>query len=470
MNKPRGNVLARLALTAGFVAAGWLSAARSAQAHVKWFSRIDWSTPPRSVADLARDHVFWLMLALAVVVLLVFVLVESRVSNLRWMQRAGNWFERQSGSSLLVMRVGAFAAILIAWHDGSLFAPDLVVNNAAIERLQLAIIILLLWTPTTALAGVGLAALWTYGAARYGLLHMLDYVNVLGAAYFLTVRPLASPLVRATALPVLYASVGFSLIWLGCEKLVYPQWALFLLQQRPMLSLGMPPDFFLTAAAFVELGLGFMLMIGLFGRPLSILATLLFFATTIVFGKVEVIGHTLIHAALIVFLLEGPGHTFTPPAALHRTLGLRLAFAGVNFVLVVFAALFAYSFAAAQVEHSVAAAERRSAFEVAPTEAAPTLILEARADAGGGWNVRITTTNFHFAPDKAGAAHVAGEGHVALSIDGRPIARAYGEWHYLPPLSPGEHTIRATLTTNDGKDYTIGGLPITASATLRQEQ
>lgn len=451
------------------LAAGWLFVAPAAQAHVKWFSRIDWSTPPRSVADLAQNTDFWMMLVLSVAVLLAFVVIDNRVSNLRWMKRASDWFERKSESSLLVMRVAAFATILVAWHDGSLFAPDLVVNNSAVERLQLLLILLLLWTPTTALAGAGLAAIWAYGVSRYGLFHMLDYVNVLGAAYFLTVRPLASPLVRATALPILYASVGFSLLWLGCEKLVYPQWALYLIEQQPMLSLGMAPDFFLTAAAFIELGLGFMLIICLFGRPLSIIVTLLFFMTTIVFGKVEIIGHTLIHAALIVFLLEGPGHSFTPPAALHRTLGMKLAFAGVNFVLVVFAALFAYGYAAGRIEHAAVVEQHAGAYELPAGETAPSIALEAFPDAGGGWNLRLTTENFHFAPDKAGAAHVPGEGHVHLDVDGRQVARIYAEWHYLPPLSPGEHTIRATLTTNDHKDYTVGGEPIAASATVTQE-
>ena len=112
-------------------------------------------------------------------------------------------------------------------------------------------------------------------------------------------------------------------MWLGCEKLVYPEWVNYLLEQKPLLTLGLDRDFFRVASAFIELGLGFMLIIGLFGRSLSVTITLVFFLTTMVFGKVEIIGHTLIHAALIVFLLEGPGHGFRPPAALHRTLGMH---------------------------------------------------------------------------------------------------------------------------------------------------
>jgi hypothetical protein len=458
----------RRAAAFSLVQAGlWLSPA-AAHAHVKWFSRVDWSTPPRSVSDLTRSGNFWLFLALALLALLACVALDSRLANLSWMRRLTAWFQSKSAASLLVMRVGAFAALLLAWRDGTLFAPDLVVNNAAIERLQLALVVLLFWKPTTSLAGAGLAAIWIYGAARFGLLHLLDYLNVLGAAYFLTVRPLASPLIRATALPALYATLGFSLVWLGCEKLIYPQWSLYLLDQNPLLTLGLAPEFFLTSAAFIELALGFMLMIGLFERPVSIVATLLFFATSLVFGKLEIIGHTLIHAALIVFLLEGPGR-FTPPAAFHRTQGMRMAFAGVNFVVLVAASLAVYSYAAARVEHAVAQQEAHPAYEVPPGEARPTIELEVTRDAKSGWNVRIVTTNFHFAPEKAGLAHVPGEGHVHIEVDGRHAARVYSEWHHLPPQELGEHTILATLVTNDHRAYAVAAQPIAASAAVLQE-
>ena len=271
------------------------------------------------------------------------------------------------------MRVATFATILVAWQMGTLFAPKLVVNNAWIERLQVFVLLLLLGRRTTVLAGVGLAAIWCYGAYRFGIFHMLDYVNVLGVAYFLIMRPMANPFWEATALPVLYASLGFSLMWLGCEKLVYPEWVNYLLEQKPLLTLGLDRDFFRVASAFIELGLGFMLIIGLFGRSLSVTITLVFFLSTMVFGKVEIIGHTLIHAALIVFLLEGPGHGFRPPAALHRTLGMRLAFAGVNFTIVTFAMLWAYTESAECVEaRAVASMDHEHAmYEMPPASRRP---------------------------------------------------------------------------------------------------
>ena len=311
------------------------------------------------------------MLVLSLVVLAALVWVDRFAGELPLAGWLSNWFDARSESSLLVMRVATFATLLVAWQLGTLFAPELVTHSPWIERLQFLIVLCLFTERTTTLAGLGLAVVWFYGASHYGFFHMLDYVNVLGVAYFLAVRPLTAPLLRATTLPVLYATVGFSLFWLACEKLVYPAWVNYLLEQNPILTLGLPRDFFRVASAFVELGLGYLLLIGLFGRSLSIVITLTFFLTTCIFGKVEIIGHTLIHAALIVFLFEGPGHTFRPPAYFHRGLPLRMAFATVNFVIAVFAALFLYTAAARRVAAEAPHVHEEPTAQITPASGSP---------------------------------------------------------------------------------------------------
>ena len=452
-------------------------------AHVKWFADFDWSSAPNTLGEIATP-VFWAMLALSVVVLVALVALDKRIDAFTGAQRLSHWFETKSGFSLLVMRVGAFATLLVAWQQGTLFAPELEVHNLWIERLQLAIIVFLFWERTTTLSGLGMLGLWFYGAQRFGVFHMFDYFNILGVAYFLTVRPLANKTLQATALPALYASLGFSLMWLGCEKFVYPQWVNYLLEQNPVLTLGLDRDFFRVAAAFIEIGLGFMLILGIFGRSLSITITLTFFLTTMVFGKLEIIGHTLVHAALIVFLFEGPGHAFRPPGYFHRGLPLRMAFAGVNFVIVVGLMLLAYTTNAQRAVAAVVAAGEggpnaatcgvpsaghgmhHPPFEIPPGEPTPTLAIEATPDSMGGWNLRFATTDFRFAPEHAGGAHVAGEGHIHLHVDGVKEARVYGEWFHLPALPPGEHLISATLNTNDHREYQAGGKAAGAEASV----
>lgn len=439
-----------------------VTAPSTANAHVKWFSEFDWSTKPRTVAETTTFN-FWLLLALSVFTLMAMVLLDERVRTTKWAAKISDWFSQHANSSALVMRVATFAVILVAWQQRTLFAPELSANESWIGILQGVLVFLLLWPQLTPLAGLCLAALWFYGTQKFGLFHLLDYCNVLGVAWFLLVCRSKTQWLKATSLPVLYLTVGFSLMWLGCEKLIFPDWALSVLSDRPMLTLGLKPDFFLTSAAFIELSLGFLLMICLFGRTLSIVITLTFVLTTCVFGRVEVIGHTLIHAALIVFLFEGPGRTFTPPAMFHKRLPIRMAFVSVNFVLLVFGVLWAYSVA----NHPTAKpGHQHPKFDVTQVSPRPEVSLQVTKDSRKGWNIRVQPKNFSFAPQNVGGEQLATEGHVHLYVDGQKVARMYSEWFHIPPLPPGSHTVRATLNANDHSDLVIDGQVIEAKQTI----
>jgi hypothetical protein len=124
---------------------------------------------------------------------------------------------------------------------------------------------------------------------------------------------------------------------------VYPDWALYVLSQHPALAMGLTLDFFLVGAAFVELSLGHMLILALFGRTLALTITIVFLLTTSVFGgKLEVMGHTPVHTALVVFLLEGAGEHYLPPFLAPRSLARRALLAGGTFVVLLAVLLVAY--------------------------------------------------------------------------------------------------------------------------------
>ncbi len=319
--------------------AGWMLAAcaaagvpRAAHAHVKWFAEFSFADPPLGVRQAATPA-FLALAALSMAVIAALVPLDRRLQDARWYRAVNEWLAARRGDALLVMRIGVFATLLLAWQADALLAPELHVWAGWIGWLQFLLALLLLFPRTVPVAGGGLIALYLLGAARFGAFHLLDYLFFAGAGWYLLVSRTRNERVRGTGLPALYATVGFSLCWVALEKIVYPQWALYLLDQHPQLALGLDLRFFLLAAAFVELSLGYLLIINLLQRPLALVITLVFFLTTTVFGKLEVIGHTPIHAALIVFLLEGPGSVYRPPIALHRRTGLRAAFAAVNFAL-----------------------------------------------------------------------------------------------------------------------------------------
>jgi uncharacterized membrane protein YphA (DoxX/SURF4 family) len=229
--------------------------------------------------------------------------------------------------------------------------------------------VLLISRRATPIAGAGIIVLWFVGIFNFGLFYMLDYLAFIGIGVWLLLSQFKDPAIRNLGIPALYFTVGFSLAWLGIEKLVYPAWGIEILQENPQLALGFPFEIFLTGAAFVEFVLGYLLIIGLLGRPLGLIITLVFFTTTLVFGKVEVIGHTHLHAALIVFLLNGPGNFYPAPIDIHRRLPLRIAFGVVNFVLLLAVFIGIYS-VGAQLTYQQAVADTVTEAQIVECRAA----------------------------------------------------------------------------------------------------
>lgn len=323
---------------------------RPAHAHVKWFAEFSFADEPVSVGQ-AMTPLFLGLALLSMVVIGGMVLLDRRLQDAAWYRGVNDWLAARRGDAPLVMRIGVFATLLLAWQADALLAPELRVWAEWIGWLQFLLALLLLFPRTVPVAGAGLIALYLLGAARFGAFHLLDYLFFAGAGWYLLVSGARGERLRGTGIPAVYATVGFSLCWVALEKIVYPRWALYLLDQHPQLSLGLDVRFFLLAAAFVEFSLGYLLIINLLQRPLALVITLVFFTTTTIFGKLEVIGHTPIHAALIVFLLEGPGTVYRAPIMFHRRMALRTAFAAVNFALLLAILLPLYAAAArAQVD------------------------------------------------------------------------------------------------------------------------
>lgn len=316
-----------------------------AHAHVKWFSDFSYGDRPLPLAEVLTPA-FFTLAVLSIVVIASLVFIDRRLESAEWHDRATRWLSGHSDQSVLIMRIGAGAVLLLSWQADAMLVPELGIGAAWVGWYQFVLALLLVFPGTVRLAGAGLILLYGYGVLRFGALHMLDYLVYAGAGYFLMVSGAFDARIHASRIPALYLAVGFSLCWVALEKVVYPQWGLYVLQENPQLALGLDLRFFLLATAFVEFSLGYLLIINLLQRPMALVITVVFFTTTLVFGKTEVIGHTLIHAALAVFVLEGPGERFRPPIALHERLWLRSAFAGVNLAILLVLLLVPYSWAA----------------------------------------------------------------------------------------------------------------------------
>ncbi len=91
-----------------------------------------------------------------------------------------------------------------------------------------------------------------------------------------------------------------------------------------------------------------------------------------------------------------------------------------------------------------------------------TVDFNVTADLIGGANVEILTEGFTFAPENVNGAHVAGEGHAHIYVDGVKVARVYTPWFYLKDLTPGDHEIRVTLNANSHEEYAVSGSNVQA--------
>ncbi len=338
----------------------------TARAHVKWFSEFSFTDRPLSVEDVATPT-FVALALLSAVAMGVLVVLDARLAGAPWYKRVVAALDRYRDSSSLILRIVTGAVMLLNWQADAMLVPELPIPDAWIGWAQFAIALALLSKRTVPLAGLGLLGLYLFGIARFGPFHMLDYLYYAGFGLYFLVAGAPAGRLKALGLPALYATVGFSLFWVALEKLVFPQWGLYVLSQNPTLALGFPLEFFLVAAAFVELSLGYLLIIGLLERPFALLITLVFFATTVVFGKTEVIGHTMLHGALLIFLIEGSAGRYPPPVRFHRRPKLRVAFASVNFLVLLALLLVPYA-AGAQRMH-----ERAREGELPPVRPGPGL-------------------------------------------------------------------------------------------------
>lgn len=91
-------------------------------------------------------------------------------------------------------------------------------------------------------------------------------------------------------------------------------------------------------------------------------------------------------------------------------------------------------------------------------ENAPALAVSAHKDPEAGWNIHVDTENFRFSPQNASKAHVPGEGHVHVYVDGQKLGRFYGSWVHVTG-SAGQ-SVKVTLNANDHRQIAVDGAPL----------
>jgi uncharacterized membrane protein YhaH (DUF805 family) len=290
--------------TAGLLAMAGLPPTR-AWAHVKWFEPYDVAQPPTPiVGGVLTAHYLLILVGFALLVFGGFLLDRLAARSGRSIARLGG----HEATEERVMRAGTGAFFMALFTMGGvILTPELRTEASWVGWLQFGIAASMLSTRSCLLGAAGILALYGYGIAQYGLFHLMDYPMFLGMAAYLALTSSGSERLQRLRMPILYATICASLMWGAVEKWAYPQWTFPLLEQRPYLMLGLPPEDFMVLAGFVEFALAFHILTGLGLLRLGIVGLGSIFMLAIVdFGKLDAIGHLPILVSLIAMFLYGP--------------------------------------------------------------------------------------------------------------------------------------------------------------------
>jgi Domain of unknown function (DUF305) len=294
--------LCRVAL-AGSLAAGPLSAG----AHVKWFAPYIVEAPPQRIGETLANPWFWTGIALV----LLFFLATRAVEKTRVGEAVLAGLDKTTGP--LWARRDDFMRFVIAAFFVAVFAvggvyltPDLKTPNEWVSWMQLLIAALVFSRRTMPLAAAGIILLWLLALTQYELFHLLDYLALgVAVAAYLVLESSDRPGWREYRFVVLRWGVAIALMWSSLEKFAYPDWFHPLVEEKPFLTFGIPRDVFIPMAGVAEFTMGFGLLWTALVRRLSAITLFLIFnAAVYPFGRMDLVGHALIMAVIVIIAAD----------------------------------------------------------------------------------------------------------------------------------------------------------------------
>jgi hypothetical protein len=295
----------RLATTIPLALGLNLAFAATAEAHVKWFCAFDVAGNPRSLQNvLCQDFEF--LFGLTVLSLMAGCLVEGTqigAAMLRSMDRATAFLQENTE---LLFRAGCGFFFVAIWAVGGiLLTPELKTTSPVVGMIQLGVAAGMLSRRTMPLSAIGIALLFLIGVWQYGAFHLADYPVFLGVAAYLALTGLQRDFLGARPIDVVRWTASVTLMWASVEKWAYPEWSFPLFIEHPTLSMGLDPEFFMRAAGAVEFALAFALIwTPLVRRIAAVILTAMFTSAVFEFGKIDMIGHTLIVVVLVAIIAD----------------------------------------------------------------------------------------------------------------------------------------------------------------------
>ncbi|MER8435700.1 DUF305 domain-containing protein [Mesorhizobium sp. M1312] len=299
--------IATLSWWAGVVGFLSLGATSQADAHVKWFAPYIVGASPAPVGDTLANVWFWT----ATVLVLVFFVATRAVEKSRFGETVLAGMDRVSDplwnrlDDFVRVVIGAFFVAIFA-VGGVYLTPDLTTPAEWVSWLQLLIAFGVFSKRTMPFSAAGIILLWVLALRDYDFFHLLDYLALgVAVAGYLVLASSSNPEWRKHRFEILRWGVAIALMWSSLEKFAYPDWFYPLVVEKPFLTFGLPRDVFIPMAGVAEFTMGF----GLIWTPLirrlsAITLFIIFNAAVYPFGRIDMIGHALIMAIIVVIAAD----------------------------------------------------------------------------------------------------------------------------------------------------------------------
>lgn len=300
----------RLQLAAVIPLAGVLDAmlVGPASAHVKWFCAYNVAGQPDGLENVLCPD-FEMLTGLSILALMAGSVFEGTFIGSAMLRALDRVTAPIRNNLEMIFRAAcAFFFIAIWGLGGVLLTPELKTNSVAVGAIQLGIAAGMLSRRTMPLSALGIFVLYGIAVWNYGPFHLADYPIFLGVAAYLALTGGQTNFFGARPIDVLRWAAGITLMWASIEKWAYPEWSYPLFVTHPTLSLGFTPEFYMRAAGAVEFALAFSLVwTPLVRRVGAIMLAMMFISAVFSFGKIDMIGHSLIVVALFGIIADDGG-------------------------------------------------------------------------------------------------------------------------------------------------------------------
>ena len=281
--------------------------ATPAEAHVKWFAPYIVGASPQPIMVTLANSWFWLAIALVLAFFIGTRLVErTRLGAvaLAGMDTVSQPLWNRSDDFVRVV-IGAFFVAIFA-VGGVYLTPDLQTPAEWVSWLQLLIAVGVFSRRTQPFSAAGIILLWVLALRDYDIFHLLDYLALgVAVAGYLVLEASNNPEWRKHRFELLRWGVAIALMWSSLEKFAYPEWFYPLVQEKPFLTFGLPRDVFIPMAGVAEFTLGFGLLWTPLIRRLSAVSLFVIFnAAVYPFGRMDLVGHALIMAIIVIIAID----------------------------------------------------------------------------------------------------------------------------------------------------------------------